>query len=73
MSDNIPKEHVKAVCLGGNKGACAYLTAGSGGWMCAKDSPEIKAAIDQRLKEGSMTATGDYCSGLNPKEEKELN
>lgn len=49
---------------------CAYLGLGNpsggpgeGGWTCMKGISNAKYVIDERLKEGTMGAQGDYCSG----------
>lgn len=61
----IPEDHVKSVCLGAGKGACAYLMAGPNGWECAKSSPEWLKIIKRKISDSSMSAKGDYCLGPN--------
>jgi len=61
----IPKDHVKKVCKPGSKDCCAYLTMGSKGWECGKLEPSIKKVVDERLKAGTMRATGDNCDGVD--------
>lgn len=63
-SSYIAEETVNGACgLGKGEGCCRYLGLGQGGWRCLKHS-EMRAVIDRKFAEGSMTAKGDNCEGF---------
>ena len=67
LDDNrkIPEVHLKTVCLIGQKEkACKYISLCSRGFVCMKKSP-VKLILDQRAKDGKMTACADNCEGLS--------
>ena len=66
----ISDEHRINVCQLGTENCCAFLLMGVNGFECAKNS-ELKLAIDLRLAEGTMNATGDNCNGWKGEENHE--
>lgn len=56
------EKHVLEVCQPATTECCAYLAVSSDGWECCKIS-SLRSAIDLRLSEGTMRATGDNCPG----------
>lgn len=59
----IPEGYRDTVCKMGQGGAtCSFLMFGGSQFECAKGSP-FESNIRQRLKEGSIRAVGDNCSG----------
>lgn len=54
--------YVKETCKPGTSECCAYLIHGADGWRCGKNSG-VRFAIDLRLAEGTMRATGNNCDG----------
>lgn len=57
------EEHVKLVCLIGQRSLCCrYLTMHPGGWSCEKHA-ELRALLDSRVEQGTITARGDNCEG----------
>lgn len=63
-SPKIPEGYPIDVCLMGRGPAtCAYFSFGLEGALCAKGMPDVRANIEARLADGSMTARGDNCSG----------
>lgn len=66
MAGEIPEDYVRDVCgFGSGPVTCSYLTLsfGPGGWGCAKNDPGVKAMVDIRRAEGTLTAMGDNCEG----------
>jgi hypothetical protein len=61
----LTEEHVKAVCKPGTTECCRYLTMGPRGWSCEKHG-SLKALLDERVRTGTMRATGDNCEGRLP-------
>ena len=58
----ITKEYMDEVCkMGQGADCCRYITVGAEGFLCAKDDPYLKPAIDRRVIQ--MTAKGDNCDG----------
>jgi len=52
-----------SVCEGaGSSATCRFLTAGPGGFACAKGS-DLHGYISGRVEAGTMKAVGDNCSG----------
>lgn len=67
-TNKIPKEHVVNVCkLGCGEEVCAYLALTSDGWTCLKTT-SMRGLVDQRLRNGEMTAKGDNCEGVSDEE-----
>jgi hypothetical protein len=64
----ISDEHRINVCRLGVEDCCAYILLSVNGFECAKNS-EVKLAIDLRLAEGTLNATGDNCDGWKGEEE----
>ena len=59
----LPAGYETEVCkLGAGKDTCAFLAIAPGGTRCVKGSG-IEATIRTRLRDGSMGAQGDNCSG----------
>ena len=58
-------EHVGKVCrIGQGHECCRYLMMGTKGFECAKVAGiGMKALLDQRVAEETMTARGDNCDG----------
>ena len=57
-------EHVKTVCkIGQGAACCRYLTAGGGGFSCAKFT-SLREGPDERAKDKKMNALGDNCGGM---------
>jgi len=64
----ISDEHRINVCKLGTQNCCAYILLSVNGFECAKNS-RLKLAIDLRLAEGTMNATGDNCDGWKGEKE----
>ena len=58
----LSEDHIEKVCQPGKEGCCAFLVMGEH-FFCAKESPDLREQIEDRLRRGAMTATGDNCSG----------
>jgi hypothetical protein len=59
----LTNELVEEMCgLGQGEGCCRYLIQSPDGFECAKSSPEMREATDERFEQG-MNAKGDNCSG----------
>ena len=58
-------EHVGKVCrIGQGHECCRYLMMGTKGFECAKVAGiGVKALLDKRVAEETMTARGDNCDG----------
>jgi hypothetical protein len=60
---SIPKGYQDAVCKKGKgKITCSFLGFGEGGFICLKGS-SMETVIRGKLRDGSMRAKGDNCSG----------
>jgi hypothetical protein len=61
----LSEKQVTEVCkMGRDKETYSYLAIGNG-FICAKKNPGVKALIDQRRAQGTMTAMGDNCEGID--------
>jgi hypothetical protein len=57
-------DHVERVCRRGQPGCCAYLaSARLPDFFCAKGDAGLADVIRGRLREGTIGARGDNCSG----------
>lgn len=64
----IDNRHIKEICkIGQVKECCRYLVCSSEGFECVKHS-ELKALLDNRVKNNSIVAQGDNCNGYGVKE-----
>ncbi len=60
----LTEDHVRKVCQPGTEKCCAYFIMDADGPDCAKTGdPGTLDYIDQRLRAGTMRATGDNCEG----------
>lgn len=59
---------IKVCKLGQLHDCCRYLLLDMTGMHCAKFVPSIRALLDQRVAQQTMTARGDNCPGLPPEE-----
>jgi len=63
-------DHVKNVCkIGQGNDCCRYLTMGSEGFECVKNS-SVAATLDMRASTETMTAQADNCEGKSIEELK---
>ena len=66
LDDNrkITKAHLDTICLlHRQKKTCRYIGLSVNGYVCVKKTP-MKKTLDQRCKEGKMSAQGDNCGGM---------
>lgn len=60
---SVTAEEFKNLCKAGQGAAtCRYITAGPGGFQCAKHT-NLHRTIDARVAERTMVATSDLCPG----------
>jgi hypothetical protein len=66
----ITKKQLKEVCkIGQGEECCRYLTCGSKGFECAKNTP-LQITLDDRVLKDQMNAQGDNCDGMDNEEEE---
>lgn len=57
-------DQVKDVCkIGQGAECCRYLVTGANGFECAKLT-SLRLTIDNRVEQGTFTARGDNCPGV---------
>jgi len=60
----ITKDYLHSICrYKKGKQTCKYICLSVKGYVCIKKTP-MKKTLDQRCKEGKMSAQGDNCGGL---------
>lgn len=66
------RTHVKTVCMiGCGKRTCRYLVMMQNGFSCEKHTT-LGRELDTKAKLGKMTARGDNCRGLDPRNKYDL-
>jgi len=58
------KEKIQTVCkIGRQKDCCRYLACWNKGFECLKVHPSLKATLDKRVENDTISAQGDNCEG----------
>lgn len=64
MKDFPDMEWIKGTCkIGQGANCCRYLTMSANGWCCEKNT-DLRALLDRRVAEETITARGDNCEGM---------